>query len=60
MPIPTNSTFDANNQQAVKRPLFVLWIESVAEPLATFRLEDVQVTHGGYGIGGYGILGYGY
>lgn len=59
MPIPTNSTFDASNQQLVKRPLFILWIEGVAEPLTTFRLEDVQVTRGGYGAGGYGLTGYG-
>lgn len=59
MPIPTNPVFDANSQQPVKRPLFILWIEGIAEPLTTFRLEDVQVTRGGYGIGGYGIYGYG-
>ena len=59
MPIPTNSVFDTSNQQLVKQPLFVLWIEGVAEPLTSFRLEDVQVTRGGYGVGGYGMVGYG-
>ncbi len=59
MPIPTNSIFDASHQQPVKRPLYILWIEGVAEPLTTFRLEDALVTRGGYGIGGYGMFGYG-
>ena len=59
MPIPTNSIFDASNREPVKRPLYILWIEGVAEPLTTFRLEDAQVTRGGYGMGGYGIPGYG-
>lgn len=59
MPILTNPMFEANNRQPVKRPLFVLWIEGMAEPLTTFRLEDAQVSRGGYGIGGYGINGYG-
>jgi len=60
MPIPTNSNFDAKNLELTKRPLYLLTIEGVLEPLTTFRLEDVQITRHGYGIGGYGIMGYGY
>jgi len=60
MPIPTNSNFDAKNLELTKRPLYLLTIEGVLEPLTTFRLEDVQITRYGYGIGGYGIMGYGY
>lgn len=59
MPIVTNPGFDAKNQVMAKRPLYMLVIEGVVEPLTTFRLEDVQVLFGGYGIGGYGTLGYG-
>ncbi len=59
MPILTNSVFEANNCERVKRPLYVLWMEGIAVPLTTFRLEDALVTHGGYGIGGYGLNGYG-
>ena len=60
MPIPTNSNFDAKNLELTKRPLYLLTIEGVLEPLTTFRLEDVQITRCGYGIGGYGVMGYGY
>jgi hypothetical protein len=60
MPIPTNSNFDAKNLELTKRPLYLLTIEGVLEPLTTFRLEDVQITRHGYGIGGYGVMGYGY
>ena len=60
MPIPTNSSFDAKNLELTKRPLYLLTIEGVLEPLTTFRLEDVQITRHGYGIGGYGVMGYGY
>lgn len=59
MPILTNSAFEVSNRERVKRPLFVLWIEGIAVPLTTFRLEDALVTRGGYGIGGYGTNGYG-
>jgi hypothetical protein len=59
MPIATNPSFDSKNQQLVKRPLYMLVIEGISEPLTTFRLDDVQVTWGGYGIGGYGTTGYG-
>jgi len=60
MPIPTNPNFDGKNQELTKRPLYLVTIEGVLEPLTTFRLDDVQVTWGGYGIGGYGTTGYGY
>ena len=60
MPIPTNSKFDAKNLELTKRPLYLLTIEGVLEPLTTFRQEDVQITLYGYGIGGYGVMGYGY
>jgi hypothetical protein len=60
MPIPTNSNFDAKNLELTKRPLYLLTIEGVLEPLTTFRLEDVQFARYGYGISGYGVMGYGY
>ncbi len=60
MPIPTNLDFDAKNLELAKRPLYLLTIEGVLEPLTTFRLEDDQITRYGYGIGGYGVMGYGY
>ncbi len=60
MPIPTNTSFDAKNQELSKRPLYLVFIEGVLEPLTTFRLEDTQVAWGGYGVGGYGTTGYGY
>jgi hypothetical protein len=60
MPIPTNTNFDAKNQELHKRPLYLVFIEGVLEPLTTFRLEDTEITWGGYGIGGYGTTGYGY
>jgi hypothetical protein len=59
MPIATTPSFDSENQQLVKRPLYMLFVEGISEPLTTFRLDDVQVTWGGYGIGGYGTTGYG-
>ncbi len=57
--ISTNPNFDAANAQLVKRPLYMLYIEGVLEPLTTFGMEDAQVTWGGYGIGGYGTVAYG-
>jgi hypothetical protein len=60
MPIPTNSNFDAKNQELAKRPLYLVFIEGVLEPLTTFRPEDTEVSWGGYGVWGYGTLGYGY
>ena len=60
MPIPTNAKFDAKNLELTKRPLYLLTIEGVLEPLTTFRLEDAQITRHGYGMGGYGVMGYGY
>lgn len=58
MPIVTNPTFDAQNLKLAKRPLYVIEIDGVANPIATFRAQDLA-TAGGYGIGGYGINGYG-
>ena len=60
MPITTNSSFDLKNQELIKRPLYVVIIEGMLEPLTTFRLDEAQVTWGGYGIGAYGTTGYGY
>ncbi len=60
MPITTNSSFDLKNQELIKRPLYVVIIEGVLEPLTTFRLDEAQVTWGGYGITGYANTGYGY
>jgi hypothetical protein len=60
MPIVTNPNFDVNNAALAKRPLYVLTIEGVLEPLTTFRLEDTLVTQTGYGLSGYGTTGYGY
>ena len=60
MPITTNSNFDEANLKGTKRPLYLLIIDGVFEPLTTFRADDAQVIWGGYGIGGYGTTGYGY
>lgn len=60
MPIPTNSQWTIENAKLVKRPLYLLIIEGAAEPLTTFRLEDMAVVWGGYGVGGYGTNAYGY
>ncbi len=60
MPIQTNPDFDARNQELSKHPLYLVFIEGVLEPFATFRSEDAQVIWGGYGISGYGTTGYGY
>jgi hypothetical protein len=59
MPILTNSSFDSENLKLQKRPLYVLLIDGVLDPITTFRAEDVQVVWGGYGVGGYGTMGYG-
>ncbi len=59
MPIITNPSFNTQNQQLIKRPLYMVTIEGLPEPLTTFRLDAVQVTWGGYGVGGYGTTGYG-
>jgi hypothetical protein len=60
MPIPTNSPWTIENAKLVKRPLYLVIIEGVSEPLTTFRPDDTEVVWGGYGIGGYGINEYGY
>lgn len=59
MAIQTNSSFDAQNVALEKRPLYVLVIEGVLDPLTTFRPEDWNITLGGYGMNGYGTTGYG-
>jgi hypothetical protein len=59
MPIITNPGFDTQNQQVIKRPLYMVWIEGLPDPLTTFLMDAVQVTPGGYGVGGYGTTGYG-
>ena len=59
MPIVTNPSFDTKNQQLIKRPLYMVFIDGLPEPLTTFRLDAVQVTWGGYGVSGYGTTGYG-
>ncbi len=56
----TNPNFDAANLELQKRPLYLVVIDGVFEPLTTFRADDTQVIWGGYGIGGYGTTGYGY
>ena len=58
--IVTNPNFDSANLDLQKRPLYLLIIDGVFEPLTTFRADDAQVIWGGYGIGGYGTTGYGY
>lgn len=60
MAVPTNPNFAAKNLELTKRPLYMVTIDGIPEPLTTFRLDDAQVTWGGYGIGGYGTTGYGY
>ena len=59
MPIITNPSFDQQNQQLAKRPLYMVWIEGLSDPLTTFLMDVAQVTWGGYGVGGYGTSGYG-
>jgi len=60
MPIQTNPSFNTQNQQLVKQPLYIVSIDGMPEPLTTFRLDQVNVTWGGYGVSGYGTTGYGY
>jgi len=60
MPVITNPSFDLNNAVLAKRPLYVVQIEGVIDPLTTFRPEDMNVAHTGYGVNGYGTTGYGY
>jgi len=60
MPLVTNSYFDAKNLKLNKRPLYLVMIEGLPEPLTTFRPEEACVTRYGYGIWGYGASGYGY
>lgn len=60
MPVMTNASFDLNNAALAKQPLYVVQIEGVMDLLTTFRPEDVNVGHTGYGMNGYGTTGYGY
>lgn len=60
MPVTTNPSFDLNNAALSKQPLYVVQIEGVMDPLTTFRPEDMNVLHTGYGVNGYGTTGYGY
>lgn len=60
MPISATPAFEAENSKLTKRPLYLLTIDGVFEPLTTFRAQEAQVVWGGYGIGGYGTTGYGY
>jgi len=60
MPVTTNPSFDLSNAALAKRPLYVVQIEGIIDPLTTFRPEDTQVAHTGYGVNGYGTTGYGY
>jgi hypothetical protein len=60
MPVTTNPSFDLNNAALSKQPLYVVQIEGVMDPLTTFRPEDMNVLHAGYGVNGYGTTGYGY
>lgn len=60
MPVTTNPSFDLNNAALSKRPLYVVQIEGVLDNLTTFRPEDMDVSHTGYGVNGYGTTGYGY
>ncbi len=59
MAIQTNPNFDEQNAALQKRPLYVLVIEGVLDPLTTFRPQDWNVTLTGYGVSGYGTTGYG-
>ena len=60
MPVTTNPSFDLNNAAPAKQPLYVVQVDGVIDPLTTFRPEDMNVTHTGYGVNGYGTTGYGY
>ncbi len=60
MPVITNPSFDLNNAALAKQPLYVVQIDGVIDSLTTFRPEDMNVTHTGYGVNGYGTSGYGY
>ena len=60
MAIITNPNFDAENLKLTKRPLYLVTIEGITNPLTTFRPEDALVSWGGYGVSGYGTIGYGY
>jgi hypothetical protein len=59
MAIVTNPSFDAQNLAPAKRPLYMVSIDGLPEPLTTFRLDAAQVVWSGYGLSGYGGSGYG-
>lgn len=60
MSVNTNPSFDLNNAALAKQPLYVVQIEGVLDQLTTFRPQDMNVGHTGYGMNGYGTTGYGY
>jgi hypothetical protein len=60
MPLTTNPSFDLNNAALAKQPLYVVQIEGILDALTTFRPEDMNVGHTGYGMNPYGTTGYGY
>ena len=60
MPVMTNPSFDLNNAALAKQPLYVVQIEGIMDLLTTFRPEEMNVGHAGYGMSGYGTTGYGY
>jgi hypothetical protein len=58
--IPTNPNFGAKNEDLVKRPLYIVTIDGIFEPLTTFRIEEADIVWSGYGVAGYGTTGYGF
>ena len=60
MAVDTNPSFDLKNVALAKQPLYVVQIEGVVDQLTTFRPQDMNVCHTGYGMNGYGTTGYGY
>lgn len=58
--IPTHPNFGAKNQELAKRPLYIVTIDGILEPLTSFRIEDMDIVWGGYGVAGYGTAGYGF
>ena len=59
MAVNTNPSFNVQNLELAKRPLYMVSIDGLPEPLTTFRLDAVQVNLTGYGLSGYGTTGYG-
>jgi len=57
--LKTLGQWNIENAKPAKRPLYVVFIENLPEPLSTFRTEDMQVQVTGYGTSGYGTTNYG-